>query len=70
MLLQLNSLRSRKFFVIFYHILSNSLDPDQARCFVGPNVDQNCLQSLSADDTGWQELKAIKLYCQNNRMEV
>ena len=31
--------------------VSNSLDPDKARHFVGPNLDQNCLQSLSADDT-------------------
>ena len=30
--------------------VSNSLDPDQARCFVGPDLDPNCLQRLSADD--------------------
>ena len=28
----------------------NSLDPDQARHFVGPDLGPNCLQKLSADD--------------------
>ena len=31
--------------------MSNSLDPDQAQQFVGPDLDPNCLQSLSADYT-------------------
>ena len=31
--------------------LSNSLDPDQARHFVGPDLGPKCLQRLSADDT-------------------
>ena len=31
--------------------VSNSLDPDQARHFVGPGLGPNCLQRLSADDT-------------------
>ena len=31
--------------------MSISLDSDQARHFVGPDLDQNCLRSLSADDT-------------------
>ena len=31
--------------------VSNSLDPDQARCFVGPDLGPNCLQRLSAEDT-------------------
>ena len=30
--------------------MSNSLDPDQAWCFVGPDLGPNCLQRLSADD--------------------
>ena len=30
--------------------VSNSLVPDQARCFVGPDLGLNCLQRLSADD--------------------
>ena len=31
--------------------MSNSLDPDQARRFVGPDLGQNCLPKLSEDDT-------------------
>ena len=30
--------------------MSNSLDPDQARHFVRPDLDPNFLQRLSADD--------------------
>ena len=30
--------------------MSKSLDPDQARHFVGPDLDPNCFQWLSADD--------------------
>ena len=29
--------------------VSNSLDPDQPRHFVGPDLGPNCLQKLSAD---------------------
>ena len=32
--------------------MSNSLDPDQARQFVGPDLGPNCLQRLSADISG------------------
>ena len=32
--------------------LSNSLDPDQARQNVGPDLGPNCLQRLSTYDTG------------------
>ena len=31
--------------------MSNSLDPDQARHNVGPDLGPNCLKRLSADDT-------------------
>ena len=31
--------------------LSNSLDPDQARHFVGPDLGPNCFQKLTADET-------------------
>ena len=31
--------------------VSNSLDPDQARHFVGPDLGPNSLQRLTADDT-------------------
>ena len=34
--------------------MSNSLDPDQAQHFVGPDLGPNCLQRLSAVD---KELK-------------
>ena len=34
--------------------MSNSLDPDQARHFVGPDLGPNCLQRLSADIAGKQ----------------
>ena len=40
--------------------VSNSLDPDQARHFVGPDLDPNCLQKLSADDSK----QIFKLLCQ------
>ena len=36
--------------------MSNSLDPDQARRFVGPDLGQNCLPRLSADVTGKQRV--------------
>ena len=45
--------------IIFFHKssfrnnirVSNSLDPDQARPYVGPDLGPNCLYRLSADDT-------------------
>ena len=30
--------------------MSNSLDPDQAQYFVGPNLGPNCLQMLSVEE--------------------
>ena len=36
--------------------MSNSLDLDQARHFVGPDLGPNCLQRLSADDTRRQKV--------------
>ena len=38
--------------------VSNSLDPDQARRFVGPDLGPNCLQRLSAG-TARQRVKGI-----------
>ena len=38
---------------------SNSLDPDQARGFVGPDLDPNCLLRLSADDTSRRRVNHI-----------
>ena len=40
-----------KFFQNFIRV-SNNLDPDQARHFVGPDLDPSCLQRLPADETG------------------
>ena len=37
--------------------MSNSLDPDQARRIVGPDLGPNCLPRISADDTGRQRVK-------------
>ena len=37
--------------------MSNSLDPDQARQNVGPDLGQNCLQRLPADDVSKQRVK-------------
>ena len=39
--------------------MSNSLDPDQARRFVEPDLGPNCLPRLSADDTGRQRVKPL-----------
>ena len=39
--------------------MANSLKPDQARRFVGPDLGPNCLQRLSADDTSRQRVKLI-----------
>ena len=36
--------------------MSNSLDPDQARQFVGPDLGPNWLPRLLADDTGRQRV--------------
>ena len=35
-----------------YHQSDKQFDPDQFRRFVGPDLGPNCLQRLSADDTG------------------
>ena len=35
--------------------MSNSLDPDQVRRYVGPDLVPNCLQNLSADDISRQK---------------
>ena len=42
--------------------MSNSLDPDQARQFVGPDLGPNCLPRLSADDTGRQGVKSFNIF--------
>ena len=47
--------------------MSNSLDPDQARQNVGPDLVPDCLQRLSADDTGRERVNVIN---QSNVEEV
>ena len=46
--------------------VSNSLDPDQARRFVGPDLGPNCLQKLPADDARRQRVnifnKLVRVY--------
>ena len=42
-----------------------SLDPDQARHFVGPDLGPNCLQRLSADDTSEQRVKVTNSITSN-----
>ena len=39
--------------------VSNSLDPDQTRHFVGPDLGPNCLQMLSAGDTSRQRVNNL-----------
>ena len=41
--------------------MSNSLEPDQARHFVGPDLGPNFLQRLSADDTSRRPVNANPL---------
>ena len=41
--------------------MSNSLDRDHARCFVGPGLGPYCLQRLSADDTWRQRVKGSQV---------
>ena len=45
------------YFQEYHQNVKNSLDPDQARRFVGPDLGRNCLQKLSADDTSKQRVK-------------
>ena len=45
--------------------MSNSLDPDQADDFVGPDLGPNCLPRLSADDTGRPRVKNVRKIYEN-----
>ena len=47
--------------------MSKSLDPDQARHFVGPDLGPNCLQILSTDDTSRQRVSAGVVLERRNR---
>ena len=42
--------------------VSNSLDPDQAQHFVGPDLGPNCLQRLSADDPSKPIVKGFYIF--------
>ena len=46
--------------------MSNSLDHDQARRVVGPNLGPNCLPRLSADDIDRQRVK----YCNSPKFWI
>ena len=48
--------------------VSNILDSDQARRFVGPDLGPNCLQILSADDTRRQIDVKCNFYAPTRRM--
>ena len=51
--------------------MSKSLGTDQARHFVGPDLGPNCLQRLSADNTGRLRVKLaikIQLYHRTSRL--
>ena len=43
--------------------VSNFLDPDQARHFVGPDLGPKCLHELSADDTSRQRVNPYPVNC-------
>ena len=42
--------------------VSNSLDPDQAQHYVGPDQDPKCLQMLSVDDTSRQSVNYLIIF--------
>ena len=42
--------------------MSSSLNPDQARHSVKPDLDPNCFQMLSTDDTEWQSKLSMYRY--------
>ena len=49
--------------------MSNGLDPDQDRRFVGPHLGPICLQRLSADyKFGASKERAMKLYFLNRQL--
>ena len=42
-------------------MVPNSLDPDKARCFVGPDLGPNCGERLSADESSSGQSYLIKI---------
>ena len=51
--------------------MSNSLDPDQDRHYVGPDLDSNCLQALSGDGISMQrvgrEMYRLRCYFERHK---
>ena len=48
--------------------MSNSLDPDQARHFVGPDLGSNCLQKLTAEDTS--RLRVLLIFSKSTFLKI
>ena len=59
-----------KFFQEYTIRVPNSLDPDQARHFLGPDLGPNCFQRLSADDTSRQRVKITFCKIKTNLSET
>ena len=49
--------------------MSNSLDSDQSRHFVGPDLVPNCLQSLSAGGTSKRRVKVGVVFGKVNYLQ-
>ena len=49
------------FFVKILLRVTNSLDPNRARRFVGPDLGPNCLRRSSADNTSGQKVNKIRM---------
>ena len=50
--------------------MSNRLDPDQAGCYGGPDLDPNCLHILSADSTCRQRVAIYNKFCLLSHLPV
>ena len=49
--------------------VSNGLDPDQDRRYVGPDLGPNCLQRLSADDRTLAKKEFRSYQCQDYKFK-
>ena len=52
--------------------MSYSLDPDQDRHFVGPDLGSNCLQRFSADDKSYcqERVSILIMHIKNQDLEL
>ena len=50
--------------------MSNSYDPDHAQLFAGPDLDPDCSQKLSADDTSRKRVKTLFMGMMRNDIGV